>query len=65
MRDVYGSPANAMSHQAHLEKFRGNCAAAPRPLAGAAVEGLIERIEDLEALDDVTDLVDLMIPVRD
>jgi 2-methylcitrate dehydratase PrpD len=62
--DVYGSPANPMRHQAHLEKFRNNCAAAPRPLAGAAVEALIERIEDLETLDDVTKLVDLMIPVR-
>ena len=64
VKDVYGSPANPMSHEAHLQKFRDNCAAAPRPLAGAAVNGLIDQVEGLEAMDDVTKLVDLMIPTQ-
>jgi 2-methylcitrate dehydratase PrpD len=62
VKDVYGSPANPMSHAAHLEKFRNNCAAAPRPLAPGNIDALIDMVENLEALDDVTKLVDLMMP---
>ncbi|SVD91517.1 uncharacterized protein METZ01_LOCUS444371, partial [marine metagenome] len=62
VRDVYGSPANPMSHEAHLEKFRRNCAAAPRPLPSRQVDILIEIIENLEALEEVTTLTDSMMP---
>jgi 2-methylcitrate dehydratase PrpD len=62
IRDVYGSPANPMSHAAHLEKFRNNCTAAPRPPAPGDIDALIDMVENLEALDDVTKLVDLMMP---
>jgi aconitate decarboxylase len=65
VRDVYGSPANPMTHAAHLEKFRGNCAAAPRPIGAAAIQGLIDQVDTLEALDDVTALVDLMMPAQE
>lgn len=63
--DVYGSPANPMTHAAHLEKFRNNCAIAPRPIGAVAAQKLIDQVETLETLDDVTGLVDLMIPARD
>jgi len=62
--DVYGSPANPMTHAAHLEKFRGNCAAAPRPIGAERAQALIDQIEDLETLDDVVWLVDLMMPAQ-
>ena len=62
VRDVYGSPANPMTHAAHLEKFRNNCATAPRPIGAVAAQRLIDQVEELERLDDVTALVDLMIP---
>ena len=62
VQDVYGSPANPMSHEAHLEKFRRNCAAAPRPLTSRQVEFLIEMIENLESLEEVTALIDSMMP---
>jgi len=62
--DVYGSPANPMTHAAHLEKFRGNCAAAPRPIGTERAEALVNQIEDLEGLDNVRGLVDLMMPAQ-
>ncbi len=62
VQDVYGSPANPMTHEAHLEKFRRNCAAAPRPLTSRQVEILIEMIENLESLEEVTALIDSMMP---
>ena len=62
VQDVYGSPANPMRHEAHLEKFRRNCAAAPRPLTSRQVEILIEMIEYLESLEEVTALMDSMMP---
>ena len=62
VQDVYGSPANPMSHEAHLVKFRRNCAAAPRPLPSRQVEILIDMIENLESLEEVTALMDSMMP---
>ncbi|MDP6687962.1 MAG: MmgE/PrpD family protein [Alphaproteobacteria bacterium] len=62
VQDVYGSPANPMSHAAHLDKFRNNCAAAPRPIGSDRTEALIARVEELETIDDVVTLVDLMMP---
>ncbi|MBT3330017.1 MAG: MmgE/PrpD family protein [Rhodospirillaceae bacterium] len=62
VQDVYGAPANPMTHAAHLDKFRNNCAVAPRPIGEAAAQALIDQVEDLENLDDVTRLVDLMMP---
>ena len=62
VQDVYGSPANPMSYEAHLEKFRKNCAAAPRFVGVERAEALINQVESLENLDDVTRLVDLMMP---
>ena len=58
---VTGNPAKPLSRAEHLAKFRRNAAAAARPLPGRAVETLIERIDALEAVADVTELVDLMV----
>lgn len=59
---VYGAPANPMSRAAQLRKFRTNCAGASRPLPDNQVEALIAAVETLDALPDVTQLVDLTIP---
>jgi len=62
--DVYGAPDNPMSHEAQLQKFRANCAAAVNPMDRAQIEQLVTRLSDLEAQDNVADLVDLMISRR-
>ena len=58
---VYGNPAKPLSRADHLAKFRSNCAAAARPLPSANVERLIEQIDRLEEIVDVTQIVDLLI----
>jgi aconitate decarboxylase len=61
IEQVYGSPARPMTPEAHLAKFRQNWRAAVPPLAAAAGETLAARVDALEALADVTALVDLLI----
>lgn len=58
---VYGSPARPMSRAAHLAKFRENWVSGARPLPQAAGEKLIALVDDLEAVGDVRELVDLMV----
>jgi 2-methylcitrate dehydratase PrpD len=58
---VYGSPARPMTADAHLEKFRRNWASGALPLAEAAGEALVARVDALETLADVTELVDLLV----
>jgi 2-methylcitrate dehydratase PrpD len=58
---VYGNPDKPLSREDHLAKFRRNCAGASTPLAEDAVETLIDRVDHLEQVADVTDLVDLMV----
>jgi aconitate decarboxylase len=57
---VYGNPNKPLSRADHLAKFRSNCAAAAQPLLPASAERLIERIDRLEEVADVTELVDLL-----
>jgi hypothetical protein len=45
-----------------LAKFRNNCAAAAHPLPPANVERLIERIDQLEEIADVIEIMDLLAP---
>lgn len=59
---VYGNPAKPMTREAHLDKFRRNCATARRPLDLADAETLIARVDALEDESDVGGLVDLMVP---
>lgn len=62
--DVYGSPANPLSHDAHMAKFRENCADCARPLGTEQTDALIDAVEHLEDLADVTSLIDPMIGAR-
>jgi hypothetical protein len=50
-----------MSQEAHLTKFRRNWKAGALPLAEAAGEALAARVDALESLADVTELVDLLV----
>jgi len=58
---VYGSPANPLSRDDHLAKFRRNCAGAARPLPGDQVERLIAMVDDLEEVNELRDLVDQLV----
>ena len=64
IEQVYGSPARPMSREEHLAKFRRNWTSGARPLADAACEALAARVDVLEALPDVTELVDLLVASR-
>ena len=57
---VYGNPAKPLSREDHLRKFRLNCEVAARPLPSHEVDRLIERIDRLEEVSDVGELVDLV-----
>jgi 2-methylcitrate dehydratase PrpD len=57
---VYGNPAKPLSRDDHLGKFRRNCEAAARPLRRNIADRLIERIDRLEEIADVIELVDLV-----
>lgn len=59
---VYGNPAKPMTRDAHLGKFRRNWAAAAKPLSAENADRLIALVDDLESVDDVSTLVDLMVP---
>jgi hypothetical protein len=50
-----------MSREAYLAKFRRNWSAGAVPLPEAAGDALVARIDALEALADVTELVDLLV----
>ena len=58
---VYGSPAKPLDREAHLAKFRSNCAAASRPLSEHAQMSMIDCIDGLEGVADVRTLVDAAI----
>jgi len=60
--DVYGSPAKPMSHDAHLAKFRQNWRWGRTPLPESAGEALIAMVDDLDAVADMRQLVDTMVP---
>ena len=57
---VYGNPKKPLSRADHLAKFTSNCAAAAHPLPPENAERLIARIDRLEEVADVTELVDLL-----
>lgn len=55
---VTGSPARPLSREAHLAKFRRNCAQAARPISPANADRLIALVDALETVPDVARLVD-------
>jgi aconitate decarboxylase len=60
LETVYGNPAKPLSRPDQLAKFRNNCAAAARALPTNNVEQLIARVDRLEEISNVTELVDLL-----
>jgi 2-methylcitrate dehydratase PrpD len=61
VREVYGSPAKPMGREAHLAKFRANWTSGARSLPEAAGERLIRRVDELETVADIAELVDLLV----
>jgi 2-methylcitrate dehydratase PrpD len=56
---MWGSPAHPLSREAHVGKFRRNWTSAARSLEGADGDRLLRLVDDLEAVNDVRELVDL------
>jgi 2-methylcitrate dehydratase PrpD len=56
---VYGNPAKPMTRDAHLTKFRGNWAAAACGLKEVDAEKMIIRVDTLETVLDIRELIDL------
>jgi aconitate decarboxylase len=59
---MYGSPANPMTRHAHLAKFRRNWVSGAHRLDEHAGEELIQLVDDLEGVPDVSALVRLTRP---
>jgi len=59
---VCGNPAKPLGRDDRLEKVYRNCAAGLRPVPHGTVERLIARIDHLEDVADVGELVDLICP---
>jgi len=59
---MYGSPANPMSRDAHLAKFRQNWVSGAHRLDEHAGEELIRLVDDLETVRDVSAIVRLTRP---
>ena len=57
---VLGNPANPLSKDDQLQKFRRNCQAAARPPQSDTVERLIELVDRLEEVADVVEVADLL-----
>ena len=62
LKSVYGAPDKPMSREEHLLKFRSNCRLAARPISEAKTERLVGLVDRLEELDDVSVLVDHLVP---
>ncbi len=56
---VYGNPAKPMTRDAHLEKFRRNWEAAACGLKPVDAEVMINRVDTLETVPDIRELIDL------
>jgi len=59
---MYGSPANPMTREAHLAKFRRNWLSGAHRLDERAGEDLLRLVDDLETVPDVSALVRLTRP---
>jgi aconitate decarboxylase len=58
---VYGNPAKAMTRDAHIAKFMANAASAARPLREHQARALVDLVDNLESVEDVTRVVDHLI----
>ena len=61
VQDVYGSPANPLSESAHLAKFRTNWNNGAVSLPPQNAERLVELVDTLEAIEDLAELTDLLV----
>jgi 2-methylcitrate dehydratase PrpD len=59
---VYGNPANPLTREAHLQKFRRNCHASAGALDERDVESAISCVDSLEACDDASQLLAWLTP---
>ena len=59
LNTIYGNPANPMTREAHLAKFRTNAKAAAKPLPDAGIEAIIAMVDNLEGQETVAPLLDL------
>lgn len=58
---VYGNPAKPMPREAHIAKFMANAASAARPLPKDQARALVDLVDNLESVGDVTILVEHLI----
>ena len=58
---VYGNPANPLTRDAHLDKFRNNWSMAARPLPNGHADALITLVDDLDSVSDVVELVNCVV----
>jgi 2-methylcitrate dehydratase PrpD len=56
---VYGNPAKPMTRDAHLAKFRRNWESAACGLKDVDAEVMINRVDTLETVPDIRELIDL------
>ena len=60
LNTIYGNPANPMTREAHLAKFRTNAKAASRPLTDAGIDAIIQMVDNLEEQASIAPLLDLI-----
>lgn len=58
---VLGHPDRPFKREAQLEKFHAACASAVSPFSDSQISKLINAIDDLQEIPNITQLVDLMI----
>ena len=58
---MYGNPAKPMTREAHVAKFMANAIAAAQPLHEDQAKALVDLIDGLEDIEDVTAIVDHLI----
>jgi 2-methylcitrate dehydratase PrpD len=59
---VYGNPKRPMTREAHLAKFCQNWSIAARHIPDSQADNLVESVDNLESVSDVSNLVDDMVP---
>jgi len=57
---VYGNPANPMTREAHLKKFRTNARAAARPLSDDSIARLVDLVDGLESQPNIEEFLELI-----
>ena len=61
MPEVFGHPANPLSRDQNIDKFRRNWQLGARPLPVETGERMVASIDDLESVANVADLIGLTV----